>query len=100
MNDDTTKIMIDSKFSFGHVVATAALFNHCEENKFSLLPYLIRHGNCDWGDICDEDKGINEEALKDGSRLMSEYRLPDKRRMWIITEADRSVTTLLFPEDY
>jgi len=100
MNEEHPHIIIDSKFNFGQVVATSALFNYCEENKFPLLPYLIRHGNCDWGDICDEDKGINEEALKDGLRLMSEYCLPDKRRIWIITEADRSVTTLLFPEEY
>ena len=100
MNDDTTKIMIDSKFNFGQVLATSAVFNYCEENNFTLLPYLIRHGNCDWGDICDEDKGVNEEALKEGLRLMSVYYLPDKTKIWIITEWDRSVTTILFPEDY
>ena len=95
-----TKIMIDSKFSLGQIVATSALFNYCEEKQFSLLPYLIRHGSGDWGDICDEDKGINEEALKNGSRIMSVYKLKAGKTIWIITEADRSVTTLLFPEEY
>lgn len=95
-----TKIMIDSKFSLGQIVATSALFNYCEEKNFPLLPYIIRHSSCDWGDICDEDKGINEEALNNGSRIMSVYKLKDGKAIWIITEADRSVTTLLFPEEY
>ena len=94
------RILIDSNFSFGQVVGTAALVRHCEEKNFSLLPYLIRHGNCDWGDVCKDDKNANDEALKNGLRVLSEYRLPDGKRIWIITEADRSATTVLFPEDY
>lgn len=52
------------------------------------------------GDVCKEDWKSNDEALKNGLRLLSEYKLPDGRRIWIITEWDRSATTLLFPEDY
>ena len=68
--------------------------------RFLLLPYLLRHANCDWGSICEEDKKENDESLKNGCRLLSQYELPDKTKIWIITEADRSSTTMLFPEDY
>lgn len=95
-----TKIVIDSKFNFGEVVATRTLAEYCAEKNYSMLPYLIRHGNCDWGDVCDEDKEANEEALKDDLRILSSYKLPDGKQIWIITEADRSATTLLFPSDY
>lgn len=95
-----TKIVIDSKFNFGEVVATRTLAEYCVEKNYSMLPYLIRHGNCDWGDVCDEDKEANEEALKDDLRILSSYKLPDGKQIWIITEADRSATTLLFPSDY
>ena len=92
--------IIESKFDFGRVVATTTLANYCEKKEFSMLPYLIRHANGDWGDVCKEDWKSNDEALKNGLRLLSEYKLPDGRRIWIITEWDRSATTLLFPEDY
>ena len=98
MNID--KIILDTKFDFGQVVVTATLVRYCEEKNFSLLPYLIRHGNCDWGDVCAEDKEANETALKEGLRILSSYTLPDKTIIWIITEADRSATTILFPSDY
>lgn len=92
--------IIESKFDFGRVVATTTLANYCEKKGFSMLPYLIRHANGDWDDVCKEDWKSNDEALKNGERLLSEYKLPDGRRIWIITEWDRSATTLLFPEDY
>lgn len=92
--------IIESKFDFGRVVATTTLANYCEKKGFSMLPYLVRHANGDWGDVCKEDCKINDEALKNGLRLLSEYKLPDGRRIWIISEADRIATTLLFPEDY
>lgn len=60
---------------------------------------IYRHGKNDWGDMCDEDKEANDEALKDGGRLMSSFNYEDTN-VWIITEADRRVTTVLFPEDY
>ena len=68
--------------------------------------YLERHRRGDWGDLDPADKAANNVALKDGSRLMSSYRIdPNKPRnlansVWIITEWDRSVTTLLLPSEY
>lgn len=94
------RIIIDSKFNFGNVVATTPLFEYCKARGFSLFPYMVRHAQGDWGDVCKEDWESNDEALKSGQRLLSEYKLPDGKRIWIITEWDRSATTLLFPEDY
>ena len=62
--------------------------------------YLNRHVCGDFGEIHPEDVGLNEEALQVGARILSVYYLRSGQRIWIITEADRSVTTLLLPEDY
>lgn len=94
------KLTIKSKFQLGQVVATRGVVDYCEAKNFSLFPYIVRHSDCDWGDICAEDKEVNEEALKEGMRLMSVYYLPDRKKIWIITEADRHATTVLFPEEY
>ena len=94
------RVFIESKFCLGEIVSTTHLFEHCEKNHFTLLPYLVRHAQGDWGDVCKEDWESNDEALKSGQRLLSAYALPDGEKIWIITEWDRSVTTMLFPEDY
>jgi hypothetical protein len=60
---------------------------------------LRRHQRHDWGDMCKEDKQANDEALKTGDRLFSAYKNGEDK-IWIITEADRSVTTVLFPDEY
>jgi hypothetical protein len=65
-----------------------------------VLAALSRHVIGDWGDVCEEDKKANNHALKDGSRLLSKYRDSRGTKFWIITEADRSATTVLLPEDY
>ncbi len=62
--------------------------------------YLSRHLTGDWGDLDAEDVAGNEVSLREGFRLLSAYHLPDGTRIWIITEADRSVTTLLLPDEY
>jgi len=61
---------------------------------------LSRHIRGDWGELCEEDRRENELSLKQGFRLLSAYRAADGCKFWIITEADRSVTTVLLPEDY
>jgi hypothetical protein len=61
---------------------------------------LDRHASCDWGVICDQDREANEEALIHGFRIMSVYQDSKNTKFWIITEADRSVTTVLLPEEY
>lgn len=88
------------RFAPGQVVATPGALAALEENNQSGAEYLGRHLSGDWGDLCKEDRQANEDALKEGLRLLSAYRLPDGTRLWIITEADRSSSTLLLPEDY
>lgn len=62
--------------------------------------YLARHASGDWGDVDPEDWAANDRALHADERLLSAYRLPNGERLWIITEADRSASTLLLPEEY
>ena len=61
---------------------------------------IHRHSSCDWGDVCPEDAQLNDAALHDGTRLFSVYTSSDGTRFWVITEADRSVTTFLLPSEY
>ena len=61
---------------------------------------LYRHARGDWGDVCGQDWQENEQALEEGWRLFSQYRTQAGVKFWIITEADRSVTTILLPNEY
>ena len=65
-----------------------------------ILSGLQRHQAGDWGDVCDEDRLANDSALEEGTRLFSVYHSGTRVKFWIITEADRRVTTVLLPEDY
>lgn len=87
-------------FSCGTVVATPAVIAHFSENSIEIEPYLIqRHLQSDWGDVSTEDAIANDFAVENGLRILSAYAATN-RRFWVITEADRSVTTFLFPEEY
>ena len=83
------------KFQPGHIVATPGALSL----GINLLSYLKRHLNGDWGDIEVEDQAENEFSLEHGCRLLSAYQTPGGK-LWIITEADRSATTFLLPEEY
>jgi hypothetical protein len=87
-------------FEAGQIVSTPGALEALERNNQSTSEYLRRHLSCDWGDLCQEDRQANDEALKEGLRILSAYRLGDGTKIWIITEADRSATTLLLPEEY
>jgi hypothetical protein len=87
-------------FSEGRLVATPGALDLLEQTNKSPLEFLSRHLRGDWGDLGQEDKAENELSLKYGLRLLSSYQVTDNQRLWIITEADRSVTTLLLPEEY
>ena len=91
-----------TRFPLGRLVMTANLRERLEANEaMSQLPTLIaRHVSGDWGDMDGQDQAANEAALEHGGRLFSAYRLGDAITVWIITEADRSATTCLLPEDY
>lgn len=93
-------IIPGARFSFGQIVSTPGAIKALEEAGESAVPYLVRHGTGDWGDLCAEDIVENELALREGFRILSAYRTGKGVRFWIITEADRSVTTLLLPSEY
>jgi len=89
-----------AKFMLGHVVATPGALIAFTEAKDSIRTYLARHVSGDWGEVSPEDAGENELSLLSGLRLLSAYQIKDGARIWIITEADRSATTILLPEEY
>jgi len=84
----------------GQTLATPGALAALTEANASPLTYLRRHVTGDWGDLGEEDRQANEQALLYGARLFSAYTLSTATRLWIITEADRSSTTLLLPEEY
>ena len=86
------------KFWPGNLYFTAAAER--ELVREDIIIALDRHGNGDWGDLCAEDKEANENALLYGGRLFSSYHDRDGVKFWIITESDRSATTVLLPDDY
>jgi hypothetical protein len=62
--------------------------------------FLARHQIGDWGDIHPDDKGLNEQALRDGARIFSVYITSKGAKLWVITEADRASTCILLPQEY
>lgn len=82
-------------FPLGRVVATPGAL----DLGVPLFRYLARHGTGDWGDLCPEDRALNDQSVHEGSRLFSAYET-DAGKLWIITEADRSATTFLLPSEY
>ncbi len=84
-------------FPMGRVVATPGALDALNLAGVSPDALLSRHLKGDWGDLCEDDRQMNAEALSAGERLLSAYALPDSTRIWIITEADRSATSLLLP---
>ena len=88
------------RFQLGQLVATPTAVSARVCLQVSPWTLLNRHVRGDWGDLDDHDRQENERALTAGTRLLSSYVLEDDTRLWIITEADRSATTLLLPEEY
>ena len=86
------------KFSLGQIVSTPNALNHIPNDE--ILVALSRHVRGDWGTLDAEDWKTNDRALAEEARLLSAYDSKQGTRFWIITEWDRSVTTILLPEDY
>lgn len=86
-------------FPLGRVVATPGALKLLEESGEDLFSYLARHASGDWGEIGPQDGRENERSLKHGWRILSSYPVGEGR-VWVITEADRSYTTILLPEEY
>ena len=92
------------KFQLGKLVVTRAVADRMQADKtFKKFVYssLRRYIDCDWGPMDDSDKELNDNAVKTGeSRILAAYVYQTDTTIWIITEWDRSVTTILFPSDY
>lgn len=91
------------KFEVGQLVMTSGVNDRvADDTEFAKFVYesMARHARGDWGDLGEEDKKENELSLREGFRLLSAYEKPPLPKIWIITEADRSVTTVLFPSEY
>jgi hypothetical protein len=88
------------KFSPGSVVATPRVLEAFRTSGDDPLAYLVRHIAGDWGEVNAEDWQANEESLLHELRLLSVYTMSNGTKFWIITEADRSATTFLLPDEY
>lgn len=99
MNAPTAKHLPPPLFPLGRVVITPGASEALKADGAALMTILVRHRTGDWGDLDDEDKHANNVALSRGTRLLSAYHVKGTE-VWIITEADRSATTILLPEEY
>ena len=89
------------RFKLGRICWTGGINEKmADDERFAkfVLDSLKKYRSGDWGNVCDEDKKLNDEAVSNGSRILGAYE--GMYRIWIITEADRSCTTTLFPDEY
>lgn len=87
-------------FELGRIVATPGALAALERALQKPQEFIDRHVAGDWGEVPQEDKVENEVSLLNGYRLLSAYRTAMGERLWILTEADRSLTTILLPQEY
>ena len=100
---DTNQIgesIMAPKFPLGQIVATPGALQALARAGQSPWDFLARHVRGDYGDVCEEDRRENELALQQGFRLLSVYTTKAGETLWVISEADRSATTLLLPQEY
>jgi hypothetical protein len=88
------------RFRLGRIVATPGAIDALKAANEDALSYIARHKNGDWGDLDEHDKQENEFSVEHGLRILSAYHLSTGVKIWLITEADRSATTILLPEEY
>lgn len=93
------------RFPLGQVLATPGAVEALKKAGHMPDEFIRRHHVGDWGEVSKDDAALNEEALRDGSRLLSVYKLADQTKIWIITEAaddeaKREATTILLPSEY
>jgi hypothetical protein len=97
MNSTTTAA---PRFPLGMTYATPGAIEALSDAEQEAAEFLYRHQHGDWSEMCEEDRQENEFSVDKRLRIFSAYHLRDGTKLWIITEADRSVTTLLLPSEY
>lgn len=96
-------VIMSLRFDLGRLVTTAGVHLAMEENpafKAFVSQSFTRYYMCDWGDTCEENAKLNDDSVDNGERILAVYKFNDSMTIWIITEWDRSATTILFPEEY
>ena len=88
------------RFALGQVVTTPGALQVLQKAEQEPSEFLDRHVNGDWGDVTDADKQENEVSIEQGFRILSAYTTSAGDRIWVLTEADRSATIILLPEEY
>jgi hypothetical protein len=90
---------LEAKFPLGRLAATPGALS-MEASGQSAEFFFARHASGDYGEVCEEDQKLNDEALGQGDRILSAYRTLKGVRLWIVTEADRGSTVALLPQEY
>jgi len=91
---------MNAKFSLGRLLATPGALEALRESGEEASFFLSQHASGDWGVVDSEDAQLNDQSVHDGTRILSAYILQSDVHIWIITEADRSATTVLLPDEY
>ncbi|HVI04659.1 MAG TPA: hypothetical protein VM711_01015, partial [Sphingomicrobium sp.] len=102
MNNTKPKVVQSQRklFPLGQIVASPGALEVLEASHQSPAEFLTRHARGDWGDLSADDIVENEFSLKNGFRLLSSYLTTSGEKLWVITEADRTLTTVLLPDEY
>lgn len=99
-NDNTATQTSVTRFALGQTFITPGAEEALQIAGQTAIEFLRRHMSCDWGELSEDDMAENELSLKQGFRLLSNYQTGKGQQLWIITEADRSATTVLLPSEY
>src|SRR5438067_1485740 len=100
MSNAVTTTAAKPLFPLGMTCATPGALEALSEAEQEAVEFLHRHQLGDWSEMCDEDRRENEFSVDKRLRIFSAYRTSKGEKLWVITEADRSVTTLLLPSEY
>lgn len=100
MTDKSVPGVTQRRLPLGRLFATRAASDVLQKAGISIFALISRHARHDWGDLCDKDRLKNDEAAATNQRVLSSYQLSKRQKIWIITEGDRSITTVLLPDDY
>ncbi len=96
----STPTTTSARFHLGRIFSTPGAVEALAGSNQHPVEFLQRHVSGDWGEVCDEDKSENEISVHEGFRILSAYSTTRGTKLWVITEADRSSTTILLPEEY